>query len=158
MADDVWYYHHAGARSGPVAWEDLRAAADRGDLAPGDLVWSPTMSGWSPARVVPGLVSRPEIVEELPPRADTLPGVAPPTQRAPRRTPRLVAVERLFVGRRWTAAVASAVDRSTAVAGSVAYPAAGLLAAAFLVAVGIRVGDRRAAARRRAAEHRRGRA
>ena len=54
-----WHYANptTGVRSGPLSWEQLRAAAWDGGLRPDDLVWHPQLPEWVPASQVPGLLA-----------------------------------------------------------------------------------------------------
>ena len=140
MTDDVWYYHHAGARTGPVTWDELCTAAASGDLAPRDLVWSPGMSGWTPARTVSDLVPGPDEEREI----EAAPHVASDTDQRPPRTvsghpraPHLLLVERLLVGQRSASALARTVDDLAGAVGAIAYPVAGLLASTLLIGAGV---------------------
>lgn len=56
MADDVWYYLENRQQRGPVSFAELQGLVTSGAVRPGDLVWSPTMSEWTAASTVPGLV------------------------------------------------------------------------------------------------------
>lgn len=52
---DGWFFAHQRERHGPVAWSRLQHLAKTGWLAPGDLVWHPSLPAWTPADQIPGL-------------------------------------------------------------------------------------------------------
>ncbi len=56
---DGWHISRQGASYGPYSWTDLVTWARDGRLLPADLVWQPELSGWMPAKNVPGLFAIP---------------------------------------------------------------------------------------------------
>jgi hypothetical protein len=54
-----WYYAKQGAPSGqqfgPLAWQQLYSLAQAGTLAPGDVVWHPSLPQWTSAAQITGL-------------------------------------------------------------------------------------------------------
>jgi hypothetical protein len=52
---DGWFFAHRREKHGPVAWSRLQHLAKTGWLAPGDLVWHPSLPAWTPADQIPGL-------------------------------------------------------------------------------------------------------
>jgi hypothetical protein len=54
-----WYYARDGVQTGPVPFDELKAAVAAGKLGPGDLVWTDGMADWAAARTVPGLFTGP---------------------------------------------------------------------------------------------------
>lgn len=66
MADEAWYYAHAGQPVGPMSLEDLIAKlpAVGGDDT---LVYGPGMSSWVAARHIPALRSAPPLSGDRPP-------------------------------------------------------------------------------------------
>lgn len=55
-----WYYAKQGQRFGPVDEPELHRRARQGELAPGDLVWNPTLGDhWAKASSVEGLFATP---------------------------------------------------------------------------------------------------
>jgi len=62
-----WYYLKSGQQQGPVSLERLRELAQQGELKPEDLVWSASMTDWTPAEAVEGIFSR--AIGEPPPPA-----------------------------------------------------------------------------------------
>jgi hypothetical protein len=54
-----WYYARGGVQEGPADFARLVQLAKAGQLSENDLVWSPSMSDWTPARQVQGLISVP---------------------------------------------------------------------------------------------------
>ena len=54
MAD--WYYAENDTQRGPVSREQLVQLIAAGRIAAEDLVWTDTMSNWTPAAQVPGLI------------------------------------------------------------------------------------------------------
>lgn len=57
--ESVWYYVQDGVQTGPVSFDDLKAAAAAGKFGPGDLVWKEGTADWVAARTVPGLFPGP---------------------------------------------------------------------------------------------------
>jgi len=83
MPDTVWYYHHAGTRSGPVSLEQLRQVAAAGELEPGDLVWQQGTPDWVLARTVEGLFGAEPTPLPPPPTASAEPADRAPAAVAP---------------------------------------------------------------------------
>jgi len=52
-----WYAYVNGQQSGPYTWEELWRKTQAGEIGPADLVWNQSLSGWTRADQVPGLVS-----------------------------------------------------------------------------------------------------
>ena len=78
--ESVWYYVRNGAQNGPVTFDELKAAAASGQLAPTDLVWKEGTADWVAAQTVDGLFATPS----PPPPARALP---PPLRRPGGREP-----------------------------------------------------------------------
>ncbi len=71
MSQEQWYYSQAGgAQQGPVSLTRLREMAADTALQPEDLLWSPGMESWSPARSVRGVLPEPA--------SPPVPAAAPP--------------------------------------------------------------------------------
>ena len=51
-----WYYGREGSPTGPLSWEELRAAGASGAFGPADLVWHEGYADWVPAAQIPGLL------------------------------------------------------------------------------------------------------
>lgn len=80
-----WYYSDKGERRGPVAFEELRARALRGELDPArDLVWTEPMLDWQAAGSIPGLFD----AAPAPRLSDPAP--ATPTPTAPELTVKIL--------------------------------------------------------------------
>src|SRR5262245_29066694 len=77
---DQWYYVVGGQQAGPVSWEALRQLAEQQKLGDGDLVWNATMTGWTPASKVDGLLTPtlPPLPPPLPPAIPAMALVAQP--------------------------------------------------------------------------------
>lgn len=73
-----WYYTHAGQRFGPVSVDQLRRAAQLGQVAGGDLVWHEGMANWAPASTVPAVFPA-----SVPPAIPPVPRTPPPIPQAP---------------------------------------------------------------------------
>ena len=52
---DGWFFAQQREKHGPVTWSRLQHLATTGWLAPGDLVWHPTLPAWTAADQIPGL-------------------------------------------------------------------------------------------------------
>lgn len=52
-----WFYACGGVQSGPTEFAKLIELAGAGRIRGDDLVWSPGMDNWTPARQVPGLIT-----------------------------------------------------------------------------------------------------
>ena len=70
MADKQWYYAANGKQEGPVGEPQLRAMIERGEVKPDALVWTASLSGWTRALDVPGLIP-----DALRPPPSAIPGV-----------------------------------------------------------------------------------
>lgn len=70
-SDDTWYLLRDGNRFGPYSWEALWQMGAEGLILPDDLIWSPTLGNWTPAREIASLW----------PLADTPPPEARPRGR-----------------------------------------------------------------------------
>ena len=46
--ESVWYYARGGAQTGPVSFDDLKAAIKAGQLGRDDLVWKEGTADWVP--------------------------------------------------------------------------------------------------------------
>ena len=53
---EEWYYVRDGKQQGPVSLETLREMAAAGELKPEDKVWTRTMTDWTPAQEVDGIL------------------------------------------------------------------------------------------------------
>lgn len=53
---EEWYYVRDGKQQGPVRLENLRDMAAAGELKPDDKVWCRSMTDWTPAREVDGIL------------------------------------------------------------------------------------------------------
>jgi hypothetical protein len=80
--ESVWYYARGGAQTGPVSFDDLKAAVAAGKLGAEDLVWKEGTADWIPARAVAGLFPMP-----APPPTPAAIAPAPPRAPAPSRFP-----------------------------------------------------------------------
>src|SRR5262245_36400515 len=65
--ESVWYYARDGAQTGPVSFDDLKAAVGAGQIRPDDLVWREGTPDWVPAKAVPGLIAAPAAPPSPPP-------------------------------------------------------------------------------------------
>jgi hypothetical protein len=93
--DRMWYYARAGARTGPLSFDALKAAAAAGQFAPADLVWQEGTADWVKARTVPGLFAGPPPAPE--------PGPEPlPLDDAPNPWAGFAATAKEFVRRTFT--------------------------------------------------------
>lgn len=59
--ESVWHYVANGEPVGPVTWDELRAVATAGKIAPDDLVWRDGTPEWVAARTVAGLLPAPAV-------------------------------------------------------------------------------------------------
>jgi hypothetical protein len=75
-----WFVARNREQDGPFTAARLRQLAKQGWVSPDDLVWHPTLSGWTPARRVDGLFGRGALARLL---GATLPGVLFPGPGAP---------------------------------------------------------------------------
>src|SRR5262245_35622980 len=57
--ESVWYYARGGAQTGPVSFDDLKAAVAAGKIGVEDLIWKEGTAEWIPARAVAGLLPTP---------------------------------------------------------------------------------------------------
>jgi hypothetical protein len=57
--ESAWYYVRDGKQTGPISFEELKAAAASGQFAPDDLVWQEGAPDWVGAETVPGLFASP---------------------------------------------------------------------------------------------------
>jgi hypothetical protein len=77
----VWYYARGGAQTGPVSFDELKAAVAAGQLAREDLVWKEGTADWVPAQHVAGLFpaspADPPLSATQPIPPPRLPGAAP---------------------------------------------------------------------------------
>lgn len=55
----AWYYADLAGREGPISWDALLAAVQRGQLSPRGLVWAPGVDDWVPAGEIPWLFGSP---------------------------------------------------------------------------------------------------
>src|SRR5581483_1247536 len=81
-----WYYARDGVQTGPVTFDDLKAAAAAGQFGPGDLVWKDGMADWAPARTVSGLFTGPPPPPARPADPEPLSlsvGGSPPPEASP---------------------------------------------------------------------------
>jgi hypothetical protein len=76
MTEIQWYYARDDQRFGPVSTVELKRLADRGQLAPGDLVWREGMADWTEAAHVKGLFHA--APPEPPPAAAASAAAVPP--------------------------------------------------------------------------------
>jgi hypothetical protein len=56
MAESIWYYLEGRKQRGPISWEELSRRAATGAVEGDTLVWSPSMSEWTEAAKIEGLV------------------------------------------------------------------------------------------------------
>lgn len=71
----AWFLARGQQRIGPLPEPELRALADRAELAPDTLLWTDGMPQWAPARA-----ALPDLFPSLPP---PVPDTAPPTAAPP---------------------------------------------------------------------------
>jgi len=57
MSQELWHYATGNAQHEPVSFQELRRLAAGGRISAEDLVWTPGMPEWVPARGVEGLIS-----------------------------------------------------------------------------------------------------
>jgi len=57
-ANQEWYLFKNGQRYGPYTWEQLQAFLRENRLLVDDLLWSHSLSTWTPAKQVPGLLTQ----------------------------------------------------------------------------------------------------
>ena len=80
--ESVWYYARGGAQTGPVSFDDLKAALAAGQLGREDLVWKEGTADWVQAQYVAGLFPTPATPQP------TLSGTPPlPAPRVPAPAP-----------------------------------------------------------------------
>lgn len=84
MTNAGWHVSREGRQYGPCAWEDLLNLARKGQLRPGDLLWTSGLEAWIRADQVPGLPWAAP-VPPLPPTAEP-PAAPPATPDGPRRS------------------------------------------------------------------------
>ncbi|MGA2797280.1 MAG: DUF4339 domain-containing protein [Thermoguttaceae bacterium] len=79
----LWYYGRGGQSLGPVSSAQLKDLADRGNLAPADLVWKDGMAEWVAAKSIKGLF--PEGTADGPPPTPATTSITPtgPADRQP---------------------------------------------------------------------------
>jgi hypothetical protein len=81
--ESEWYYVRNGTQTGPVSFDELKAAAASGLLTPDDLVWQQGTADWVPARTVTGLFATPP----PPPARSSPPPLSPPAKSEPDELP-----------------------------------------------------------------------
>jgi len=59
-----YYYLREGERAGPISFDELKALADGGTIAPDEVVWQEGTPDWAPASMVAGLFPVEAIVAE----------------------------------------------------------------------------------------------
>lgn len=74
-----WFVARNREQDGPFTATRLRQLAKQGWIAPDDLVWHPTLSGWTPARQVDGLFAGGALARLL---GTALPGLRTPGTRS----------------------------------------------------------------------------
>jgi hypothetical protein len=75
-----WFVARNREQDGPFTAARLRQLAKQGWVSPDDLVWHPTLSGWTPARQIDGLFAGGTLARLL---GTALPGLRSPGPRAP---------------------------------------------------------------------------
>jgi hypothetical protein len=85
---EQWYYMRGGQRVGPMSIEEIRQAAQRGDLTPQSYVWNEQMTNWTPAGDVGGLLGGPGASPSTPAQAQV--AYASAQETAPGATAALV--------------------------------------------------------------------
>lgn len=140
MDDAVWFYHHEGRQIGPVNWTDLQDLVVRGKIDPDDLVWQPKLPDWEPARAQEGLFAElnPESgIEEKPPAVW---GSRPTLQSPSSMGTHLKPAESFLraYGRLLSAPLINRFDDGMAMVGQIAYLVAAIVAAIFMMVMGIR--------------------
>lgn len=109
-----WFYIRNGQRQGPVDENELIRLARAGQLAPGDLVWNPTMGQqWMPASTVPALFSLPTAA------APAVPGATPNRD--------LMRLARTSLSGQWALAVGVALLYQVVISGPQFVPYLGVL-------------------------------
>lgn len=80
MSED-WYYTVGGQQAGPVSWVELRRLVEQNKLAAADLVWNESLTAWTEAGKVEGLIVKPAVRMPPPlPKTATPPGLPDPAQ------------------------------------------------------------------------------
>jgi hypothetical protein len=139
MGDAVWFYHNEGRQIGPVSWTELKDLAARGEVDPDDLVWQPELADWEPAGTQEGLFTQSAPDSEIERNAPAVWG-----SRTPERSPSSVkthlkpaeSILRAY-GRALSAPTLDRFDDGMAIIGQIAYLFAAILAAIFMLVVGI---------------------
>ncbi len=85
MSEGLWYFSHDNERHGPVSFAQLQDRARSNQLRPTDLVWTNSMSDWTPAQEVEGLAAAlPVQAPDLPlPLPEATPAIAQAEVRKP---------------------------------------------------------------------------
>lgn len=76
-----WFYALDGQQTGPVSWVELRRLAEQSKLKATDLVWNESLTEWTEAGKVDGLIPKPTVRMPPPlPRTATPPVLPDPAQ------------------------------------------------------------------------------
>ena len=139
MGDAIWFYNNAGRQIGPVSWTELQDLALRGEVDPDDLVWQPELADWEPAGTQEGLFTQSVQEPEIEKNAPRVWGSR--TQERSRSSVKIhlepaESVLRAY-GRALSASTLDRFDDGMAVVGQIAYLFAAILAAIFMLVVGI---------------------
>jgi len=139
MDEAVWFYHHEGRQIGPVNWTDLQDLAVRGEIDPDDLVWQPKLADWESAHAQKGLFAelapKSEKEEEPPAVWGFRPSVRSPSSVRTHLKP-AESILRAY-SRELSASRLDRFDDGMAIIGQIAYLFAAILAAIFMLVVGI---------------------
>ena len=83
-----WYYAQNSQQFGPVPSEQLRAMLASGAVRPTDLVWTDTLSAWTAANQIPGLMAAPAPIPQPAPVYSPAPVPVPAPVFTPAPAPR----------------------------------------------------------------------
>lgn len=59
-----WFMGRDGQQFGPYTWEEMRAYAWQGLIAPDDVVWAPHLPGWFPAKRIQDLLPPDGVIQQ----------------------------------------------------------------------------------------------
>jgi len=143
MGESVWFYHHEGQQLGPMSWAELQGLAARGEIDADDLVWQPKLADWEPAKAQVGLFAQlpPESgVEEKP---SAVWGLRPPARSPSTVMAHLKPAESLLraYGRALSVPTLNRIDNVVTAIGQITYLLTAVLAAGFMLVVGIQNRD-----------------
>lgn len=85
MSED-WFYAVGGQQAGPVSWVELRRLAEQNKLTASDLVWNESLTEWTEAGKVEGLVPKPAVRMPPPLPRTATPPVLPDAAQASKVT------------------------------------------------------------------------